>query len=83
MNEVNEKNINPGIIHGDENINENKNENDRTGECENKFENINGECNLNLDCPASSLGNRDVHDKVDGTADTLGERNQKDRYKNN
>lgn len=38
---------------------------------------------INLDCPASRLGNRDVHDKVDGTADTLGEINDKDRYKNN
>nr|WP_075574207.1 sigma-70 family RNA polymerase sigma factor [Ezakiella massiliensis] len=66
-----------------ENQIENKIANDRTGECENKFENINGECNLNLDCPASSLGNRDVHNKVDGTADTLSERNHKDRYKNN
>lgn len=87
---------------------------------------------IDLDCPASNLGNRDVHDspqtvvtnqekfgphkvapteifpswttgcvshcipierrlhslswaglQVDGTADILGERNQKDRYKNN
>ena len=38
---------------------------------------------INLDCPASSLGNRDVYNKLDGTADTLGEINDKDRYKNN
>ena len=69
MNNENEKNINRGIIHGDENKNDVNNGNDKR--------------NINLDCPASSLGNRDVHDKVDGTADTLGERNHKDRYKNN
>ena len=65
-----------------DNKNENKNENDRTGECENKMENKDDR-NLNLDCPASSLGNRDVYNKLDGTADTLGEINDKDRYKNN
>lgn len=70
MNKTNEKrNKNRGIIHGDENKNDGYNGND--------------ERNINLDCPASNLGNRDVHNKVDGTADILGERNQKDRYKNN
>lgn len=77
------ENINRGIIHGDENKNENKIENDHIGERENKMENKNDERNLNLDCPASNLGNRDVYNKVDGTADTLCERNHKDRYKNN
>lgn len=33
------------------------------------IENINGERNLNLDCPASSLGNRDVRNKSDATWD--------------
>ena len=69
MNNKNEKNINRGIIHGDENINDWNNGNDKR--------------NINFDCPASNLGNRDVHNTVDGTADILGERNQKDRYKNN
>ena len=64
MNNKNERNINRGIIHGDENKNEKQIENERAGECENKMENKN-ERNLNLDCPASSLGNRDVHD-IDG-----------------
>ena len=48
MNKTNEKrNKNRGIIHGDENKNDGYNGND--------------ERNINLDCPASNLGNRDVH----------------------
>ena len=65
MNNKNERNINRGIIHGDENINDGINGND--------------ERNINLDCPASNLGNRDVRNKSDST---LNERNHNDRYEN-
>lgn len=59
------------------NKNEFKIENKRMGEYENKMENKD-ERNLNLDCPASSLGNRDVRNKSDATLD---ERNLRGEYK--
>lgn len=112
----------------------NKIKQDRNKNIKNIYDENNGndERNINLDCPASNLGNRDVHNspqtvvtnqekfrphkvaptgifpdwttgcvshcipierrlhslswaglQVDGTADILGERNQKDKYKNN
>ena len=56
------------------------NKNKNMKENNKRIKNINGERNINLDCPASSLGNRDVRNKSDAT---LVERNHKDRYKNN